>query len=87
MKLFNYFLKHHQLLFGIFILAILLFISFFLYKNFYQTITYAEKISRLRTQVAQEKINMSLLEKIVTILKERKKEAHVEWESVKNPFK
>jgi hypothetical protein len=83
---FHFFLKYYQFIVGGFILFILILVSLFLYKNFYRTITHAEEISRLQTEVAQQRVDKVLFEKVMNLLKARKRKIDVDWGSLKNPF-
>lgn len=68
------------------LLIILIYVSFFLYKNFYQTITHAQKIELLRNQVSVIKVDIDLYEKIVKNLEKRKNINFTGLSDLKNPF-
>ncbi len=68
------------------LLIILIYVSFFLYKNFYQTITHAQKIELLRNQVSVIKLDIDLYEKIVKNLEKRKNFDFAGLSDLKNPF-
>jgi hypothetical protein len=65
-------------------LAILIFISFFLYKNFYQTITQTKEIIILREKVAIDTVNMEKFNIIIN--KIAKKTTPNMLENINNPF-
>jgi len=66
-------------------LAALIFISSFLYKNFYQTITQAKEIIILREKVAINKVNLEKFNIIIDKL--TKKTAPRELGNVISPFR
>ena len=51
----------------------IVFVGYFLYKNFYQTITQSDEILNLRREVALEDINMDKFEKIIKKIEEKVK--------------
>lgn len=66
-KLFKYF----YLILSIVCFLIFIFITLFLYKNFYKTITQAEEVVILQKEVAIEDIDIDHFETIVEKLKEK----------------
>jgi uncharacterized membrane protein YvbJ len=60
-------------------LIILVCVSLFLYKNFYQTITSSEEILVLRREVAIEDIDMGKFEEIIKKIEEKTKPRPVEY--------
>jgi len=66
-------------------LIILIFISFFLYKNFYQTITQTKEIIILREKVAIDTVNMEKFNIIMNKIVE--KTAPNKLISITNPFR
>ena len=82
----NSIIKVFPLISVIISLVSLVYISFFLYKNFYQTITHAQTIEILRGQVSIIKIDTELYEKITKNLEKRKNTDFIELSELKNPF-
>lgn len=82
MKLFNLstskIFKYFYLIISIVCFVIFIFISLFLYQNFYKTITQTEEIMVLRREVATEDINMNLFDRIIDRLSEKVKEREIE---------
>ncbi|MBU4360344.1 hypothetical protein L6278_00235 [Candidatus Parcubacteria bacterium] len=74
--------------YAIFTITILaLGISFwFLYNNFYQTLTQARIVYVLKNQVAFEAVDMKLWNKITSVLKDKKKSALLTEEKLADPF-
>jgi len=66
-------------------LIILIFISLFLYKNFYQTITQAKEILILREKVALDTVNMEKFNLIIDKL--AKKTAPKQLDNIISPFR
>lgn len=66
-------------------LPILIFMSLFLYKNFYQAITQTKEILILREKVAVETVNLEKFNIIMNKLEEKTKPR--EFKNVKNPFR
>jgi len=66
-------------------LVILIFISLFLYKNFYQTITQTKEILILRKKVALDTINMEKFNLIIDKL--AKKTAPKQLDNIISPFR
>jgi len=66
-------------------LIILIFISLFLYKNFYQTITQAKEILILREKVALDTVNMEKFNLIIDKL--AKKTAPKQLGNIISPFR
>lgn len=64
----------YYILMTILSLSILIYVTSFLYKNFYQTITQSEEIIILKKEVASEDISMDKFEKMISNI-EKKKEA------------
>lgn len=66
-------------------LTILIFMSLFLYKNFYQAITQTKEILILRQKVAVETVDLEKFNIIMNKLEEKTKPR--EFKNVKNPFR
>lgn len=66
-------------------LTILIFVSLFLYKNFYQTITETKEILILREKVAIDTVNMEKFNIIMNKLAE--KTTPNELKNIINPFR
>lgn len=67
------------------VLIIIIFISCFLYKNFYQAITETREIIILREKVVLDMVNMEKFNTIIDRL--NKKTAIKEFKNIANPFK
>ena len=61
-------------------------LGFFLYKNFYQTITSSEEIILLKSEVAPDTINMKKVEAILKALAEKTAANDMDWQKIRNPF-
>ncbi|MBI4779233.1 hypothetical protein HY797_02160 [Candidatus Falkowbacteria bacterium] len=66
-------------------LIILIIISLFLYKNFYQTITQTKEIIILKEKVATNAVNMEKFNAIINKLAEKTKPG--ELKNIINPFR
>lgn len=66
-------------------LIILISLSLFLYKNFYQAVTQTKEILILRQKVAIEAVNLEKFNIIINKLAEKTKPR--ELKNVKNPFR
>lgn len=66
-------------------LIVLIFISLFLYKNFYQTITQAKEILILKEKVAIDMVDMEKFNIIMDKLEEKTKPA--EFKNIISPFR
>lgn len=66
-------------------LIILIFISLFLYKNFYQTITQTKEILILKEKVAVDMVNMEKFNIIMDKLE--KKTQPAEFKNIISPFR
>lgn len=66
-------------------MIILALITFFLYKNFYQTITQTKEILILREKVALDMVNIEKFNSIIDKL--TKKTAPKELNNITNPFR
>ncbi|MFH1233466.1 MAG: hypothetical protein V1649_02325 [Patescibacteria group bacterium] len=69
----------------LFIAIILSYLSLFLYKNFYQTITQAKEIIILKEKVSAETINMNEFNKIIDKLNQKIIPAKIPA-NLNNPF-
>jgi len=67
------------------ILGTFLFFIFFLYQRFYLTLTQAEEIIILKSQLAVDNIDADALSKIEKLETERSGQI-VNWNDLKNPF-
>ncbi|MFH1255377.1 MAG: hypothetical protein V1667_02835 [bacterium] len=65
--------------------AILIFISLFLYKNFYQTITQTKEILILKEKVAVDMVDMEKFNMIIKKLEEKTKPG--EFQNIISPFR
>ncbi len=65
-------------------IIILAYTSFFLYKNFYQTIVQSDIILVLQEKVASETVNINKFNKIIELLDNKTKEK--DRINIKNPF-
>lgn len=67
-----------KLFFGYYVIIILIglsifvYLSLFLYKNFYQAITQSEELIILRREVSSEDVNMKRFEDIVSKIEQKK---------------
>ena len=68
------------------ITAILALTFIFLYKNFYQTITHAQKIKVLKNEISIVKIDMDLYKKIISELDKKREINLKDLPELKNPF-
>ncbi len=59
-------------------LLILMYLTLFLYKNFYQTITQSEEIILLKKEVASEDVNMNKFEKMISNIEEKQQDREIE---------
>ncbi len=59
---------------------------FFLYNKFYLTLTQAEEIIILKSQLAVDTLNLDLLQKIEKFETERKTAPAINFANLKNPF-
>lgn len=66
-------------------LTILIFMSLFLYKNFYQAITQTKEILILREKVTVETVDLEKFNLIINKLGEKTRPR--EFKNVKNPFR
>jgi len=76
-------------LFLIIILVIIIsfsFLGFFLYKNFYRPLSSAEPIYIPVSLIAFQRIDINLLNKIITKIEEKNKREEIDWGAIKNPF-
>lgn len=62
----------YYILMTILSLSILTYVTSFLYKNFYQTITQSEEIILLKKEVASEDVNMDKFERIILNIEKKK---------------
>lgn len=69
-----------------FLAIALIFLSIFLYRNFYQAIAYSKEIIVLRQQVAVNDIDMNLFNLVIEKLEKRSEKRIVDWQKLKNPF-
>lgn len=58
----------------------------FLYKNFYKTLTGAQEIIILRSQIALEEIDTALFDRVIHAIEDKKIAPEVDWATFKNPF-
>ncbi len=65
--------------------AVLIFISLFLYKNFYQTITQTKEILILKEKVAVDMVDMEKFNIIMKKLEEKTKPG--EFQNIISPFR
>lgn len=68
------------------ILISLILTLLFLHKNFYQTITHAQKIKLLKSEVSITKIDTNLYKKVINSLEKRKQPALENFGGLKDPF-
>jgi uncharacterized membrane protein len=59
-------------------LVIITYVSVFLYKNFYQTITQSEEIILLKKEVSAEDIDMNKFDKMILSIEEKQKTREVD---------
>ena len=72
---------------ALFSISVVAFLSWFLYENFYKTITQSEQIILLRQEVAPDTINTQRVNKVLNSLaKKTNVNKIIEWTSIKNPF-
>lgn len=63
-------------------------LGFFLYKNFYQTITQSKEIILLRKEVAPDSLNLEKVEKIIELLEKKTTTTEmINLEKIKDPFR
>ena len=79
-------IKIFPLLTIISIIIILILTFIFLYKNFYQTITHAQKIKVLKSEISIVKIDMNLYKNIISNLEKKKKMNLENLPELKDPF-
>lgn len=60
--------------------------TLFLYQDFYQTITQAEMVTILRSQVASEAINIKIFEEVLKKIDAKTSQADIGTRLTKNPF-
>jgi hypothetical protein len=58
----------------------------FLYARFYLTLTQAEEIVILKSQLSVNSLNVDLLRKVQSAEEIRSKKILTNWEAIKNPF-
>lgn len=79
-----------KLLYGliiILVIAILSVLIFFLYKNFYQTITQSEQIILLKKEVAPDTIDMKRVGQVLDLLDKKTTTTEaIIYSEIKNPF-
>ena len=71
---------------SIIVSLILLASGIFLYKNFYKTLTGAQKIIILRSQIALEEVDMALFDRVIQAIENKKIAQEVDWANFRNPF-
>ena len=67
--------------------TIIIFLSLFLYKNFYLTLNNIEDIYTLQNRLAIENIDMELFNKVELKLNEKKNKPLPNFNLIQNPFK
>ncbi|MBI5731760.1 MAG: hypothetical protein HY982_00165 [Candidatus Magasanikbacteria bacterium] len=84
----NLMLFLHLALYGLtcLILASFIFFLFFLYQRFYLTLTQAEEIIVLKSQLAVETLDLDLFAKIKKRAEKRRAAPSLDWSKIKNPF-
>jgi len=60
--------------------------SYFLYKNFYKTLTDTKKIMLIQNQVILETINIEKFDDVITKIQNKKAPPDVDWATFKDPF-
>lgn len=73
-KIIHYF----NLMLGLMIVIIFIFVTLFLYNNFYKIIIQSEEVVILKSQVAPVDINMNKFNNILEKLKEKTKEKNLD---------
>ncbi len=69
------------------VIATFAILGFFLYKNFYQTITQSEEIILLRQEVAPDTIDMELVNRVLKLMANKIASSdEIDWGKIKNPF-
>src|SRR3989338_4517358 len=62
-------------------------LSWFLYRNLYQTITQSEQIILLKQEVAPDTIDIKTVEEVLNALDQKTDPADgIDWQKIKNPF-
>ncbi len=69
-------------------IIVLTFLGWFLYKDFYQTITQSQQIIVLRSEVSPYTIDVEKFNKALQSLEQKvdKNSQQVNWPAIKNPF-
>jgi len=71
---------------GIAIIVVGVFMSIFIDKNFYQTITQSQEIILLKKEVAPDSINLKKVDEVISLLDNKTKKSQDDLEAIKNPF-
>ncbi|HPV70803.1 MAG TPA: hypothetical protein PKY08_02815 [Candidatus Magasanikbacteria bacterium] len=71
---------------GTLIVSVSIILVFFLYNKFYLTLTQAEEIIILKSQMAINSLNLDLFQKVKTFETNRQATSTLDFNSLKNPF-
>lgn len=83
---FNGLFRHLYSLTIVIVVIILICVFFFLYKNVYQTLAYAEIVNNLKLKVPEENLEKAQFEKILTQIQAKVEKSTVDFSKIKNPF-
>jgi len=78
--------KYAYIIIAALVVGIIGFLSVFLYKNFYQTITYAKEIIVLKEKVAPETVNLEKFNEVLDKIEKKVTPETIDWQGIKNPF-